>query len=193
VDARDRLVAPNMAERPSTAGTPHSPPGAIDAHLLRHRLIGMRPPLLTLATASGGQIRLGCNASLVAYTYPGGVTSHEHWADTPLADAEEHRGFRDLHDEFVAQGLAVIGVSSQPVERLPETIAANRLPHELASDSTLGLAELLQLPTFKVGGERFYQRLTFVMTGGKITQVFYPVQAPGRHAAEVVASLRPAR
>jgi peroxiredoxin len=185
-----------MVERPSSAGytrTPRSQPGAIDAHLLRHHLIGMRPQPLTLATASGEQLRLGGNASVVAYTYPGGVTSHEHGADTPLADAEEHRGFRDLHDEFVAQGLAVIGISSQPVPRLGETIAANRLPHQLASDSTLRLAELLQLPTFSVGGERFYQRLTFVMVAGKIAKVFYPVQALGGHAAEVASSLRPAR
>ncbi len=183
-----------MPGTPSSAHyrrSPHSLSGTIEAHQLRHRLIGMDAPPLALASASGEQIRLGDDdASFVAYIYPGSDTSDQHGSDTPLADSEEHRGFRDLHDVFAALHLAIIGVSSQPVEKLREAITANGLPQQLASDPTLRLAELLNLPTFRVRGERFYHRLTIIVIRSEITQVFYPVTIPGRHAAEVLARLQ---
>jgi peroxiredoxin len=173
---------------------PRSLSGTIEAHQLRHRLIGMDAPPLAFASASGEQIRLdGDDASLVAYIYPGADTSDQHGSDTLLADSEEHRGFRDLHDVFAALHLVIIGVSSQPAEKLREAITANRLPQQLTSDPTLRLAELLNLPTFRVRGERFYHRLTIVIVRRKIAQVYYPVTIPGRHAAEVFADLRVAR
>ncbi len=169
---------------------PYSLSGTIEAHQLRHRLIGMRSPPLTLASAGGERIRLGDDASLVAYIYPGSDTSDQHGSDTPLADSEEHRGFRDLHEVFTALHLTIVGVSSQPAKKLRDAITSNRLAQQLASDPTLRLAELLNLPTFRVRGERFYQRLTIVVVRGKITQVYYPVTIPGRHAAEVLAGLQ---
>jgi peroxiredoxin len=170
---------------------PHSLNGTIEAHQLRHRLIGMDVPPLAFASASGEQIRLGDDdASLVVYVYPGADTSDQHGSDTPLADAEEHRGFRDLHDVFDALHLAIIGVSSQSAEKLREAITANCLPQQLTSDPTLRLAELLHLPTFRVRGERFYHRLTIVIVRRRITKVYYPVTVPGRHAAEVLARLQ---
>ncbi len=173
---------------------PHSLNGTIEAHQLRHRLIGMDAPPLALASASGEQIRLGGgDASIVAYIYPGSDTSDQHGSDAPLADSEEHRGFRDLHDVFAALHLTIIGVSSQPAEKLRETITANRLPQQLPSDPTLRLAKLLNLPTFSVCGERFCHRLTIVVVRRQITQVYYPVTIPGRHAAEVLVRLQIAR
>jgi peroxiredoxin len=171
--------------------SPHSLNGTIEAHQLRHSLIGMHVPPLALASASEQQIPLGGDdASLVAYIYPGSDTSDQDGSDTPLADSEEHRGFRDLHDDFVAQRLTIVGVSSQPAEKLREEITANRLPQQLASDATLRLGELMNLPTFRVRGERFYHRLTIVLMCDKITQVYYPITIPGRHAAEVLARLQ---
>lgn len=173
---------------------PHSLNGAIEAHQLRHRLIGTHTPRLALASASGEQIPLGGDvASLVVYIYPGSDTSGRHGFDTPLADSEEHRSFRDLHGDFAAQHITIVGVSSQPAEKQREAITANRLPQQLASDVTLRLADLLNLPTFRICGERFYHRLTIAVTRGKITQVYYPVAIPGRHAAEVLARLHVAR
>ncbi len=170
---------------------PRSLNGTIEAHQLRHRLIGMDVPPLALASASGEQIRLGGDdASLVAYIYPGADTSDQHGSDTPLVDSEEHRGFRDLHDVFAALHFTIMGVSSQPAQKLREAVTVDRLPQQLACDSTLRLAELLNLPTFRVRGERFYHRLTIVVVCREITQVFYPVTIPGRHAAEVLARLQ---
>lgn len=130
------------------------------------------------------------DASLVIYFYPGCSTSGGSETDTPLVDAEQHRGFRDLRDDFAARHFTVVGVSSQAIERQQEAIAANRLPHPLARDGALQLADALGLPTFRLGAERFFQRLTLVVTRGTIWQVFFPVVAPGRHAAEVAARLR---
>lgn len=171
---------------------PHSSSGTIEAHQLRHRLIGMYAPPLALASASGQQIHLGGDdASLVVYIYPGADTSDQRSSNAPLADSGEHCGFRDLHEVFTALHLTIIGVSSQPAEKLWEAITANRLPQQLASDPTLRLAELLNLPTFRVSsGERFYHRLTIVVVRRKITQVYYPVAIPGRHAAEVLARVQ---
>jgi peroxiredoxin len=163
-----------------------SPVGALEAHQLRHSLIGLKCPRLAFHAASGEKVCLGGTASLAAYIYPGSDTSEEHGSDTPLADAEEHRAFRDAHDEIAAEGFAVAGISSQSVERQREAIIAHQLPQKLASDHTLRLAELLRLPTFRVGDGLFYQRLTMVLTRGRITQVIYRVAESGRHADRVI-------
>jgi peroxiredoxin len=90
---------------------------------------------------------------------------------------------------MTALGLIVVGVSSQLAAKLREAIAANCLPQPLASDLTLRLGELLRLPTFRLGAEQLYERLTLLIVAGKITQVFYPVPSPGSHAAEVLDHL----
>jgi peroxiredoxin len=130
------------------------------------------------------------DTSLVVYFYPGCSTSAGRESDTPLVDAEQHRGFRDLRDDFAARHVTVVGVSSQPIERQQGAIAADRLPHLLARDGALQFADALGLPTFRLGAERFFQRLTLVVKEGVIWQVFFPITAPGRHAAEVAARLR---
>lgn len=166
-------------------------PTPLDATALRHRLIGTEIAAeFTVETTDGKRVRLGgLTAALVAYLFPGSTSSPEHGADTPLADAEEHRSFRDLHERMASLGLIVVGVSSQPAAKLREAIIANDLPQPLASDPTLRLDELLRLPTFHLGGEQLYERLTLLIVAGKITRVFYPVPSPGRHASEVLDHL----
>jgi peroxiredoxin len=170
---------------------PPRSPTPLDATVLRHRLVGTKVTAeFTVEATDGKQVRLGGpTAALVVYLFPGSTSSSEHGADTPLADAEEHRSFRDLHEQMTALGLIVVGVSSQPAAKLREPITANRLPQPLASDPTLRLGELLRLPTFRLGAEQLYERLTLLIVAGKITQVFYPVPSPGSHAAEVLDHL----
>ncbi len=169
----------------------HSLNGTIEAHQLRHGLIGTHAPPLALASANGEQIPFGDGeVSLVAYIYPGSEISDQHGSGTSLVDSEEHRSFRDLCDDFVVLHLTIIDVSSQPAEELREAITANSLPQQLASDPMLHLAGLLSLPTFRVRGERFFHWLTIVFTRGEITDVCYPVILPGRHAVEVLACFR---
>jgi peroxiredoxin len=177
---------------PSSATYKRPPrPSLLDATMLRHRLIGATLTAdFTVQTTDREQVGLGGPiAAVVAYLFPGSTSSPDHGADTPLADAEEHRSFRDLHERLAALELIVVGVSSQPEEKLREAIAANRLCQPLASDPTLRLAERLKLPTFPAGGQRVYERLTLLIIAGRITEVFYPVPTPGRHAEEVLQRL----
>jgi peroxiredoxin len=155
------------------------------------RLVGMPFPSVVLRGAVGGSVVPGhADVPWVLYLYPGSDTSEAHGSDTPLADAQPHRGFRDLHKDLAACHHTVIGVSSQPLEKRRRAIGAHRLTHQLASDGPLQLADQLSLPTFKVGGLRFYQRLTLVVANGVIVLLLYPVLVPGRNAAEVLAWLK---
>lgn len=162
----------------------------LDATVFRHRLIGrtITADFTVNATDEQQQLHLGGpTAALIVYLFPGSASSPAHGHDTPLADAEEHRSFREAHEQLSSLGLIVVGVSSQPAATLQDAIAANRLTQLLASDPTLRLGKLLDLPTFPVGGGRAYERLTILIVAGQITQVFYPVPTPGRHAEEVLA------
>lgn len=163
-------------------------PTPFDAHALRHRLIGMNvAATLAVRSTAGEKLCLARrSASFIVYLFPGSATSPAHGADTPLTDAEEHRGFRDLHKQITAQEATVVGVSSQSAEKLKDAIAKNRLCQPLASDPNLRVGELLKLPTFRVGAECLYERLTLLITAGRITEVFYPVLAPNHHAGEVL-------
>lgn len=155
-------------------------------------LIGVAIPRVRLEVVGAGiPPRLDApDTSLAIYFYPGCSTSGRCEIDTPLLDAEQHRGFRDLRDDFAARHVTIVGISSQPINKQEEAITANRLPHLLARDGALQLADALHLPTFRLGAERVFQRLTLVVVRGTIRQVFFPVAAPGRHAAEVAARLR---
>ena len=148
--------------------------------MLRHRLIGSKLPVgFEVEDTAGHQLRLGGpSGAVVAYLFPGSATSPTHGHDTPLADAEEHRGFREAGERLSALGLTVVGVSSQPAAKLQQAIAANHLRHRLASDPRLKLGDLLDLPTSPVGAGRIYERLTLLVIGGRITQVFYPCPLP---------------
>lgn len=187
-----------MGLPPSSATFKRSPsrsPTLLDATILRHRLIARKiAPDFTLQGVAGQQLHLGRPSSALAvYVFPGATSSPAHGQDTPLADAEEHRSFREAHEQLSTLGLIAVGVSSQPAVRLTEAITANRLQHALASDPEVTLGDMLDLPTFPAGGGRAYERLTLLIIAGQITQVFYPVPAPGRGAQEVLDHLTAGR
>jgi peroxiredoxin len=163
--------------------------GIMEPYALVQRLVGMTFPAVKLRGADGGSVVPGrADASWVVYLFPGSETSEAHGRDTPLADAQQHQGFRDLHEDLAASRY--LGVSSQPLEDQRQAITAHRLTHQLASDGPLQLADQLDLPVFRVGAQRYYQRLTLVVARGAIRHVVYPVAVPGRNAAEVAALLR---
>jgi len=156
--------------------------------MVRHRLIGTKLAAgFEVEDTSGHRLRLGGpSGAVAAYFFPGSTTSPAHGQDTPLADAEEHRAFRDARERLSDFGLNVVGVSSQPAAKLQQAIAANDLHHPLTSDPRLKLGELWSLPNFPLGGGRVYERLTLLVIAGRITQVFYPVPVPGHAAQEVL-------
>jgi peroxiredoxin len=87
-------------------------------------------------------------------------------------------------------GATVVGVSAQTIDDQREATDRLGLPHAVAADPKLRLAEALSLPTFEFDGRRLYKRLALVAERGRIVKVFYPVFPPHENAAEVAAWLR---
>ena len=56
----------------------------------------------------------------------------------------------------------------------------------MRSDPALACADASELPIVIADGETFYQRLTIVANGPTIEKVFFPVDDPPNHAAEIV-------
>lgn len=179
-------VIPGVSRNEMYANSPRT---FVESQELVNRLVGM-PVEITLHNTEGDAICFGAAVSFAVYLYPGSADSDAHGHDTPLADAEQHKGFRELHDDLVAHSVVTVGVSSQPVETQQQTIAANGLPQQLASDEALQLADLLTLPTFRLGNRRYYHRLTLIVTRGVIRHICYPVTIPGRNANEIMDWLR---
>jgi peroxiredoxin len=157
-------------------------------------LEGTRIPRLELPTTDGYGLDLAERAQslLVLYAYPKiarpGEPLPENWDEIPGARGctPQSCAFRDHHAEIAALGAHVVGLSAQTTPVQLEAVERLGLPYPLASDPLFTVAEALGLPTFETGGERFYERLTFIARAGVIEKVFHPVVPPDRNAQEVV-------
>jgi peroxiredoxin len=154
------------------------------------------PPLYLETTA--GELNLAAAAAelLVLYVYPRtgrpGVEPPAGWDETPGARGctPQSCGYRDWGDELRELGATVVGLSAQMLDDQREAAERLDLPHAVAADPELRLAEALRLPTFEFEGLRLYKRLALVAEEGRIVKVFYPVFPPDENAAEVLAWLR---
>ena len=107
-------------------------------------------------------------------------------------------GFRDLHREFGALGVRVLGVSTQTTEYQREVVERHHVPFELLSDADLILTRALRLPTFDYpvpsgGGDDADQADGVVRRGRAIEKVWYPVFPPDRNAEMVLSGSTRAR
>lgn len=160
-------------------------------------LEGSEFPSLRLETTAGERdLAQLASYLLVLYVYPRtgrpGAEPPREWDETPGARGctPQSCGFRDHGSEFRALGATVMGVSAQTIDDQLEAAERLRLPHAVAADPDLRLAEALGLPTFEFQGVRLYKRLALVAERGRIVKVFYPVFPPDANAAEVAAWLR---
>jgi peroxiredoxin len=180
-----------------------TPPGDPSAGGARapHSLIGTEVPSLLFNNFDRRFLDLGELAEewLVLYTYPGCERSPADGADSFDADALQHKTYSALRDRFaeVVPRGALVALSSIPptqqFHRAPE-LAWDQdedaiLQHYLVSDELLQLAHELGLPTFRHGGETYYERLTLVARNGRIQCVFHPV-TPGQDARQALAWLQ---
>ncbi|HEX3734616.1 MAG TPA: peroxiredoxin [Solirubrobacterales bacterium] len=160
-------------------------------------LTGLVVPALTMPSSDSGTGNLTELAAnrLVAYVYPMTGTPGQplpaDWDDIPGARGctPQSCAYRDSLAEFERLGASVVGVSAQSAAEQREFAQREHIPFPLLSDSDLGLAETLGLPTFEADGMTLYRRLTFVAEAGRIVKAFYPVFPPDRNAAEVLAWL----
>ena len=163
-------------------------------------LTGLAMPSLRFESTQG-ELDLARAAAdlLVLYVYPRtgrpGAEPPPEWDATPGARGctPESCGYRDHGDELRELGARVVGLSAQPIEDQREVAERLALPHAVAADPELRLADALRLPTFEFAGLRLYKRLSLVAERGRIVKVFYPVFPPDDNAAEVLAWLRQGR
>lgn len=129
-----------------------------DQHGQRHRLADYR------------------GRNLVVYFYPRD--------DTPGCTVEG-KEFRDLHDQFLAQECAVVGVSTDSVESHRAFAEKHALPFTLLADIGGNLAR-----AFGVLANGFAERATFVLDrDGRVVRSFYEV-SPRGHAQQVLNFVR---
>jgi peroxiredoxin len=160
-------------------------------------LVGVEIPSIRFETTKG-ELDLADAAAglLVLYVYPRtgrpGIEPPQGWDETPGARGctPQSCGFRDHGAELRDLGATVVGLSAQTLDDQVETAERLGLPHAVAADPALRLADALDLPTFEFDGERLYKRLALVAEGGRVVKVFYPVFPPDENAAEVAAWLR---
>ena len=154
------------------------------------------PPLYLETTQGDLNLAAAAAGLLVLYAYPRtgrpGVEPPPGWDETPGARGctPQSCGYRDWSPEFLELDAAVVGVSAQSLDEQREAVERLGLPHAVAADPELRLADALRLPTFEFDGRRLYKRLALVAEEGRIVKVFYPVFPPDENAAEVLAWLR---
>jgi peroxiredoxin Q/BCP len=147
---------------------------------------GGKAPKFTLLDADGAKVSLAgfAGKKLVLYFYPK--------ADTPGCTTEA-LDFSRLAKSFAKSGVAVVGVSADPVAKLDRFRKKHGLTIPLLSDETHGMLE-----AYGVWGEKtLYGRKfmgtkrTTVLIGedGRIAKVWHNVKVPG-HAEEVLAAAK---
>jgi peroxiredoxin len=86
--------------------------------------------------------------------------------------------FRDRHQELTQREVVIYGLSTQSAEYQREMAERNHLPFEIVSDSDFRVCDALRLPTFTIAEIRLLKRLTMIVKGGEVEQVFYPKAHP---------------
>ncbi|BBP05844.1 hypothetical protein TPL01_07520 [Sulfuriferula plumbiphila] len=161
------------------------------------RLLGKRVPALKLQATSGQSVDVSAlPRTTVIYCYPltgrPDLSLPHGWDEIPGARGctPQSCAFRDHYQELRDLGVDVYGLSTQTMEYQREVVERLRLPYALLSDAGMILVRALELPTFEVGAMTLLKRLTWIIAGGVIVKVFYPVFPPDKNAGEVIAWLR---
>jgi peroxiredoxin len=171
---------------------PEDIPEPIDDGACDH-LPGMRIPSMALMSTAGSLVDLSSlPGRTVVYCYPRtgrpGEELPQGWDEIPGARGctSQSCAFRNHYEELQVFDVRVFGLSTQDTEYQKEAAGRLHLPFELLSDEKLAFARALGLPVFEVEGMTLIKRLTLIVTGGRIEEVFYPVFPPGENAREVL-------
>jgi len=147
---------------------------------------GDMAPDFTLQTDDGGSLSLSGlrGRKAVLYFYPK--------ADTPGC-TQESMDFNRLRPDFESSGVAIVGVSADPVEAQEKFRAKYGLAFPLASDTGHEMLEAYGVWAEKsMYGRKFMGivRSTFLIgADGRIARVWRNVKVPG-HAEEVLVAAK---
>jgi peroxiredoxin len=172
---------------------PENLPAPVDDGACDH-LEGMDVPSITLQTTQGRLLNLKevAQKPAVIFFYPRtGEPSKPVPPDWDLIPGArgctpQSCGFRDLYSEFKNKGFQVFGASTQETLYQQEFVSRNHIPFEIISDKDYQLTDALRLPTFTYNGTRLIKRMAWLLKGGKIIKVFYPVFPPDKCAETVL-------
>lgn len=148
-------------------------------------LIGKPAPSFS-AQSTFGEISLErcIGRGIIMYFYP---------KDNTPGCTTETENFRDLHDEFLAIGCVVIGVSRDSLKSHENFSKKLGLPFPLIADAdesvcnSYGVIKLKQMYGKQVRG---IERSTFLIDArGKLVQAWRGLKVPG-HAQEVLQAAR---
>lgn len=145
---------------------------------------GSKAPDFTLVDDSGGKVKLSAFAdkTVVLYFYPR--------ADTPGC-TREACSFRDHHQEILARGSVVLGVSPDEPSALAKFRQKYSLPFPLLADPDHKASEKYGVWVEKnMYGKKTMgiERSTFIIHKGKIAKIFRKVKVDG-HTEQVLAAL----
>lgn len=103
-----------------------------------------------------------------------------------MADAAQHRAFRDRRDELFRHGVLVAGLSSQSQDEQLATAETHGVLHWLLSDPELSLAQALGLPTCSANGGTVFARAILIVRHGEVAEAVHPVETPENSAEQVL-------
>lgn len=136
------------------------------------------------------QISFGNDVVLFCYPMTGrpGTPLPDNWDHIPGARGctPQVCSFRDEHNQFMAIGVCVLGLSTQDTAYQSEVVKRLHIPYPILSDASLNLVASLSLPTFVVNGMTLIARTTLILRCGKIVKVFYPVFPPDQNVQDVL-------
>ncbi len=180
---------------------PPNLPAPVDDGACGH-LPGSRVPSARLASTAGRWVDVAEIAArpAVLFFYPRtgepGRPAGPEWDAIPGARGctPQSCGFRDLHREFAARGVAIYGVSTQESAYQRAFVEHNHVPFEMLSDRDLVLTRTLGLPTFEYpvesgGPTTLIKRMAWFVDRGCIERIWYPVFPPDRNAETVLGWL----
>jgi peroxiredoxin/DNA-binding HxlR family transcriptional regulator len=165
-----------------------------------HNLVGTTSVDLALPAHTGEEVRLRPRDGWwrVVYFFPGafapGARAYPSgWGDIPGAAGctLESTTYAAHHEEFVAAGTDVVGISSQRTDQQAAFAEHASLPFTLLSDVDLSVGTALRLPAFRVAGTDRYKRQTLLVDPtGTVRHVQMPITDPAGSVTEMLALVR---
>ncbi len=146
---------------------------------------GDQAPPFTALTNGGGKVSLADfkGQPVVLYFYP---------KDHTPGCTKEACSFRDHFAAFKKQGVAVLGVSVDPVKSHAKFVEKYKLPFTLLADEERKIVEAYGVWGQKVFLGRKYQgtyRVTFLIGPDGVIRKIWPKVKPTEHAEEVLAAI----